>query len=114
MSSLKPHRIWAMTLRYWHQSMHDILMIADFLFWPLTDIVLWGMVSVWLERSGSGVPSIVVVIVSGLVLWQIVYQANMDVTNNLIEECWSQNLANIFSSPLLIDEWIAAVMLMGA
>lgn len=114
MTDLKFYRVWAVTLRYLHQSTRDILMLADLVFWPLTDIVVWGMMSLWLEKAGSGVPNIVVLLVSGLVLWQIVYQANMDITNNLIEEFWSQNLGNIFGSPLTVNEWISAVMLLGS
>lgn len=113
MIAIKLQRIWAVTLRYLHQSLRDLFMIADFIYWPLIDIVIWGMMSVWLERSGNQVPNIVIIIVSGLVLWQIVYQANMDITNNLIEEVWSQNLVNMFSSPLTVGEWISAVMLLG-
>jgi ABC-2 type transport system permease protein len=107
------HRIWAITLRYLHQSLRDLLMIADFIYWPLIDIVIWGMMSVWLQNSGTGESNIIITLVSGLVLWQIVYQANIDIANNLIEEVWSQNLVNIFSTPLTINEWIGAVMLLG-
>lgn len=106
-------RIWAVTLRYLRQSTRDIVSIADFVCWPLIDIIAWGMTSVWFEQSGGGVQHIVVTIVSALVLWQIVYQSNMDITSNLLEEFWSQNLVNLFGSPLTIGEWISAVMLLG-
>ena len=114
MISLQFGRVWAITLRYLHQSVRDLLAIADFICWPLIDIVIWGLMSVWVERSGHAVPHVVIMVVSGLVLWQIVYQANMDITNNLLDEFWSHNLVNIFSSPLTINEWISAVMLLGA
>lgn len=110
---MSAQRIWAVTLRYLHQSTRDLLTIADFVCWPLIDIIIWGMTSLWLEQSGSQVSHIMVTVVSALVLWQIVYQANMDIANNLLEEFWSQNLVNIFSSPLTVNEWIAAVMLLG-
>lgn len=113
MTSIKIYRIWAVTLRYLHQSIRDLLMIADFVFWPLIDIVLWGMSSLWFEKAGVQIPHIVIITVSALVLWQIVYQANMDITNNLIDEFWSQNLVNMFGSPLTVNEWISAVMLLG-
>lgn len=113
MIDIKLYRVWATTLRYMHQSMRDLLIIADFIYWPLTDLILWGMMTLWLERAGTSVPNIVIVTVSGLVFWQIVYQANMDITNSLMDEFWSQNLVNMFSSPLTINEWIVAVMLLG-
>ena len=113
MISKKLQRTWAVTLRYLRQSTRDIVSLADFVCWPLIDIIAWGMTSVWIEQSGSGVQHIVVTIVSALVLWQIVYQSNMDITNNLLEEFWSQNLVNLFASPLTIGEWIGAVMLLG-
>jgi ABC-2 type transport system permease protein len=113
MISLKLYRVWATTLRYLHQSTRDLLTIADFIYWPLSDLILWGMMTLWLERAGTSVPHIVIVTITGYVFWQIVYQANMDITNSLIDEFWCQNLVNMFSSPLTLNEWIAAVMLLG-
>ncbi|MCX5921855.1 MAG: hypothetical protein NTX86_00840 [Candidatus Dependentiae bacterium] len=49
MMTMKSYRIWAVTLRYLRQSTRDLLVIGDFVFWPLIDVVIWGMMSLWLE-----------------------------------------------------------------
>ena len=51
---------------------------------------------------------------TAIVFWQIVWRANYEISVNLLEEFWNQNLVNLFSSPLRLREWIAGVMLVGA
>jgi ABC-2 type transport system permease protein len=50
---------------------------------------------------------------SALVLWNSLWRGQYEITVNLLEEMWSRNLVNLFSSPLRIGEWIVAVILLG-
>jgi ABC-2 type transport system permease protein len=38
----------------------------------------------------------------------------MNITNNLIDQFWPQNLVHMFGSPLTVNEWISAAMLLGS
>lgn len=78
------------------------------------DILIWGMMSVWLAKQGSNTPEgIVLVILSGLVFWHVLYQANVEIAKSILDEFWTQNLINLFSTPLSTYDWLAAVMLLG-
>lgn len=113
--NIKLYRIWAIALRYLRESFRDIFIIADYIYWPIIDIIMWGMMSLWLSQhaDNGSTQHLVLVILSGLVFWHIVYQANVEIAKNILEEFWTQNLINIFSTPLTVYEWLSAVMLLG-
>ena len=52
-------------------------------------------------------------ILTGLILWQIVFRVNLEIAKGLFEELLSHNVVNLFASPLTLGEWIVALMAMG-
>jgi ABC-2 type transport system permease protein len=107
------HRIWAVFMRYFY-SFAKLDHLCDLFYWPSLDILLWGMTSIWIQRHETGVPHIALAILTGLIFWQIIWRGNYEITVNLLQEFWNRNLVNLFSTPLKISEWIAAVMLVGS
>jgi ABC-2 type transport system permease protein len=107
------NRIWAVFLRYFY-FFAKMDHLADLFFWPALDIFLWGMTSVWIQAHDVQLPSIAIAILTGLVFWQIIWRSNYEVSVNLLQEFWNRNMVNLFSTPLKLSEWIAALMLVGA
>jgi len=105
-------RIWAAFLRYFYYFL-KLDYVADLFYWPTIDILLWGMTSVWIQGQEANVPGIAMGILTGLVFWQIIWRGNYEISVNLLQEFWSRNLVNLFSTPLKISEWMTATMLMG-
>src|SRR3989344_1965033 len=87
--------------------------IADAFYWPAMDILLWGLTSQYMVEQGGNLPIVAVILLSGLVYWQIVWRSQYEITTNLLEELWSHNLVNFFASPLKLGEWVAGVLLLG-
>ncbi|NGX39302.1 MAG: hypothetical protein KR126chlam1_00628 [Chlamydiae bacterium] len=105
-------RVWAVFLRYFYFfSRFDNL--SEVFYWPTIDIFLWGMTSVWIQKSQTNIPDIALVILTGLVFWQLLWRGNYEITVNLLMEFWNRNLVNLFSTPLKLIEWMAATMLVG-
>jgi ABC-2 type transport system permease protein len=77
------------------------------------DIILWGLTSLWIRTTAADIPNIVLILLSGLVFWQIVWRGQYEFTVNLLEEMWSHNLVNLFATPLKIIEWIMAILFLG-
>ena len=50
---------------------------------------------------------------TGLVLWQIVFRVNIETAKGLYEELLDQNILNLFSTPLTWIEWVCAMMILG-
>ncbi len=105
-------RIWAVFLRYFYL-FTKLDQIADLFYWPALEILLWGITSIWIQQHGDQMPHIAMMILTGIVFWQILWRGNYEVTVNLLEEFWSRNLVNLFSTPLKVSEWMASIMLVG-
>jgi ABC-2 type transport system permease protein len=107
------NRVFAVVIRHLYAYRKNLDRLSDSFYWPTMDIVVWGLTSKWVASSQSNIPHFVLVLLTALVFWQVVWRANYEISVNLLEELWSQNLVNLFSSPLTIYEWIVAVMLIG-
>lgn len=84
--------------------------LADLFYWPFVDILLWGLTSVWIQRQ-QNVPQLPLILMTGLIFWQITWRGAIDVSVNLLQEFWNRNLVNLFSTPLKISEWVGGVIL---
>ena len=105
-------RIWAVFLRYFY-FFGKFDNLAEVFYWPTIDIFLWGMTSVWIQSIQTEIPNIALMILTGLVFWQILWRGNYEITINILQEFWNRNLVNLFSTPLKLREWMCATMLVG-
>lgn len=105
-------RLSGLAMRHLYPVWRDFDLLSDMVYWPLIDIVLWGVTSQWMSES-SGSTSVVVSILMGLVLWNIIWRSQAEVSRNLMDEIWNNNLVNIFSTPLTLFEWITTVVLLS-
>lgn len=102
-------RLHGFFLRHLYPLQRDFDLLSDMLYWPLIDTFLWGITGQWLVGS-TGETQLVVAILVGLVLWQVLWRSQSEVSRNIMEEIWNSNLANLFSSPLTLREWIVGVL----
>ena len=104
-------RISAVFLRYFYliTGLHQV---AELFFWPLIDILLWGLTTVWLEHQGDMPGKLPLLILTGLIFWQILIRGSYEIAVNLLQEFWNRNLVNLFSTPLHIMEWALGVLLL--
>lgn len=107
------NRVWAVMLRYLFSERRNVLRLTDALYWPLMDIVVWGLTTTWMQQHQVALPNVVLVVLTGIVLWQVVMRAHYEITITLMEEMWNRSFVTLFSTPLTINEWIASVMLNG-
>ena len=65
------------------------------------DIVLWGFITRYLNTvSGSGV-NFVPTLLGAVLLWDFCERVMQGVGTAFLEDVWSRNLLNLFSSPLV-------------
>src|SRR3989338_2591836 len=110
---MKLHRIWAVILRYNYLYKHSLDRQVDAFYWPTVDLVLWGVTSTYLASKSPDIPFAVLMVVSGIVLWIILWRGQYEFTVNILEDMWNKNLVNMFSSPLKLSEWISAFVALG-
>jgi ABC-2 type transport system permease protein len=99
--------------RHLYNFKHNFERITDAFYWPAMDIFLWGFTSVYITKQAGNVPQIILILLSGLILWQVVWRGQYEITVNLLEEMWNTNLVNLFASPLRVREWVTGVFILG-
>lgn len=110
---MKFHRIWAVVLRHL-RLFTQINQIIWLFYWPLVDVILFGFTGVWFAQNEPSNASVGILLITGVVLWQLVIRATFEPSIDLIEELWSLNMLNLFATPLLVREWITAVLILAA
>lgn len=109
---MNPSRIFGVFMRYFYVAKKGIHQLSDLFYWPLVDILLWGLSSFWIQQE-SHVETLPLVLMTGLIFWQIAWRGSVDISVSLLQEFWHRNLVNLFSTPLKISEWIAGLLLVS-
>lgn len=111
---IKPRRVFAMVLRYWFYLRHSYDRLSDMFYWPMIDLLLWGLTSQYMRMQAQDQgQQLMLMIISGLLFWIVVWRAQYEITVNFLSEIWDKNLVNIFVSPLRFNEWLLAVYVVG-
>lgn len=104
-------RIKGVFFRYYYNLIKGPNQLSDLFYWPLVDILLWGLTSIWIQRQ-SHVENLPLLLMTALIFWQIAWRGSIDISVNILQEVWHRNLVNLFSTPLKISEWIAGTILL--
>ena len=109
-------RIWAVARRHAYVLYRSPHRLFDVTVWPIVDTVLFGSLGVFFVRQGgpsSAGQAGVAYLLSGIVLWHVVYQAQIAVSTGFMEETWSRNLLSLMVTPLKELELVAGIALFG-
>ena len=107
-------RIWAVARRHAYVLYRSPHRLFDVTVWPIVDTVLFGSLGVYFVSQGgpdSAAQAGVAYLLSGIVLWHVVYQAQISVSTGFMEETWSRNLLGLMVSPLREMELLASIAL---
>ncbi len=105
-------RVWAMVVRHVFNFIRSWEKLVDSFYWPALDILLWGLTSAWI-RSQANIPNLIIMLLTGLVFWQVIWRSQYEFTVNILEEMWHQNLVSLFASPLTVLEWVLSSIILG-
>ncbi|MEK7605290.1 MAG: ABC transporter permease [Patescibacteria group bacterium] len=110
---MKLHRIYGIILRTLYGFKHSYDKMSDAFYWPLLDLLLWGLTSSYIKESSGGQTNILLLVISGIVFWLIFWRAQYEICMGLLDELWNKNMVNIFITPLKFWEWVTAWLFMG-
>ena len=105
-------RVLGVFYRYFYLLRKGLMQLSDLFYWPLIDIFLWGLTSMWI-RSQVDVPNLPLILMTALIFYQISWRGSIDISTNILQEVWNRNLVNIFSTPLKLSEWVAGSILLS-
>lgn len=112
-------RIRGLVLRYVYLYTRSIPRVTELFFWPTMDLLVWGYVTVYLQRlyaGGDPVPTglgAITFLLGAMIFWDILYRAQQGVTLSFLEDMWTRNLLNIFVAPIRLSEFMTATFLVG-
>jgi ABC-2 type transport system permease protein len=106
-------RIYALVLRNVYLLRSSGPRILELMYWPTMQMVLWGFITVFLVNHSSWVAQASGVLLSGVLLWDVLFRGQLGVSLVFMEEMWSRNLGNLFVSPLRPFELACALLTMS-
>lgn len=103
-------RILAVIERHFYEARRSIDHWVNIFFWPILDMIVWGLVTLYLsEKVGPGF-NLKAFLLGAVILWGVFYSFMRDIAMGFLDELWSRNLLNIFSTPVSIWEYICGLL----
>ena len=106
-------RVRAIARRHYYVMLRSPHRLFDISVWPLVDVILFGSIGAFVGRANSAGAAVFGYLLAGIVLWHVIYQAQISVSTGFMEETWSRNLLNIMVTPLKEWEYVCGVALFG-
>ncbi len=85
----------------------------DVAIWPVVDAVLFGAIGVYFSEQAGADEKGVGFLLAGILLFHVVFQAEVSLATGFMEETWSRNLLNLLVTPLREVEYVGGVVLFG-
>ena len=93
-------RVGAMVLRYVYLLRGSWPRIAELIYWPTVQMILWGFITKFFLTHSSWVVQAGGVLIAGVLLWDVLFRSQLGVAVSFLEEVWSRNLGQLFVTPL--------------
>ncbi len=104
-------RIYGVFLQEYYMTIHSLEIFVDVFIFPLINIVVFGLISLYLVGNDNSVAGAFILL--GMLLWQIIWIIAYSVAVGSMWNIWSRNLSNMFVAPLELEEYIVAHFLSG-
>lgn len=106
-------RVGAMVMRHVYVLRRSWPRLLEIAYWPTMQLFLWGFITNFFVQHSSWVAQAAGVLISAVLLWDVLFRANLGITIPFLEEMWARNLASLFVSPLRPSELIVSLYVMS-
>ena len=113
MNAISPQRIGALALRYLYLLRSSWIRIVELAYWPTVQMILWGFITRYLAGHSDVLNQATGLLLSGVLLWDILFRSQLGLSVVFFEELHSRNLGQLFISPLQPIELILSLMLVS-
>ncbi|TVP79543.1 ABC transporter permease [Thioalkalivibrio sp.] len=104
-------RIYAMVLRHIYLLRGSWPRVLELAYWPVMQMILWGFITQFFMGHSEWVAQAAGLLLAAVLLWDVLFRAQLGVTLPFFEELYSRNLGHLFVSPL--RPWELIVSLLG-
>ena len=102
-------RILAIAKLHWWVLKRSPHRSFDVVLWPIVDTLTFGSLAIAYQQDEKKA----FYVLAGVVLWHVLYQAQIAVSAGFLEETWSRNLLSLMVSPVGELEYIVGTGLFG-
>ena len=102
-----------MVLRYIYLIRGSWPRIVELAYWPTLQMVLWGYITQFLVGHSDIIAQAFGILISGVLLWDVLFRGQLGVSMSFLEEMWSRNIGHLFVSPLRPIEFMFSLMLVS-
>jgi ABC-2 type transport system permease protein len=110
---LEVSRVAAVVRRHSYGMRNSPTRLILFAFWPLLDLLLWGLITTFLRRAGAELPVAVSFFLGAILLWDLVFRTKNSVALCLLEENYSRNVITVMASPITAGEYLGGAVVFG-
>ena len=110
-NGMNANRIFTVFLRQFLLIKRSFHRISGIFYWSTLDIVLWGLVTSYLYTLNATNFNFATVVLGTLILWNFFVRIQQGITVSFLEDVWTRNFMNLFSSPLSISEYVWGLVL---
>ncbi|GAA1764311.1 ABC transporter permease [Luedemannella helvata] len=105
-------RILSVAKRHWYVMRRSPHRLFDVVMWPAVDVILFGTIGLFAaSRANTASAQVALYLLVGVVLWHVVYQAQIALATGMLEETWSRSVLNLMVTPMREWEYVAGVAL---
>lgn len=113
MTGFSWRRVWALMLRHLYVLRSSWPRLLELVYWPVVQVVMWGFITTFFVQHSSWLAQAAGVLIGAVLLWDVMFRANLGFALTFMEEMWARNLAQLFVSPLRPVELVAALVVMS-
>jgi ABC-2 type transport system permease protein len=106
-------RVGAMVLRYLYLLRGSWPRIVEQAYWPTVQMVIWGLVTRFFVTNSSWVAQAAGVLIAAVLLWDVLFRAQLGVSVIFMEELFARHLGHLFASPLRPYELALSLVLIS-
>jgi ABC-2 type transport system permease protein len=87
--------------------------LFDVTVWPVVDVLLFGSIGAFVSKQPGVGHTAYGYLLTGIVLWHVVYQSQIALSTGVLEETWSRHILSLMVTPMTEIEYAAGVALFG-
>src|SRR5215469_3815304 len=110
---MKVYRVKAVMLRHAYEVRRNIDRVTDMVYWPVLDTIVWGFFTIYLAHGGRSGGGLAGLLLGAAILWGMFYAFQRDMAVGFLDELWSRNLINLFSTPLGVWEYLCGLIVVN-
>lgn len=103
-------RVYAMVLRYSYLLRSSWPRVLELAYWPTVQMILWGLINKFMVAQSAWVAQAAGLFIAAVLLWDVLFRAQLGVSVVFFEEMYSRNLGHLFTSPLRPSELVLALL----